>query len=151
MDAGKPKHVPTRAQLLNIRLQTNIAQLGHDLGSVMALVVERTLSLVVSDGAVIELAEGNEMVYRAASGIAAPQLGLRLNLGTSLSGLCVRTGQQLICQDTERDPRVDLQLRRALGIRSMLVVPLIPRAMCGCAKGDRKGSGVIHSSRQSGA
>ena len=131
MDGGKPKHVPTRAQLLNIiRLQTNIAQLGHDLGSVMALVVERTLSLVVSDGAVIELAEGDEMVYRAASGIAAPQLGLRLNLGTSLSGLCVTTGQQLICQDTERDPRVDLQACRALGIRSMLVVPLKHRELC---------------------
>lgn len=131
MAGGKPEHVPTRTQLLNIiRLQTNIAQLGHDLGSVMALVVERTLSLVVADGAVIELAEGDEMVYRAASGIAVPQLGLRLNLGTSLSGLCVTTGLQLICPDTERDPRVDIQACRALGIRSMLVVPLKHRELC---------------------
>ena len=61
----------------------------------MALVVERTLPLIGADGAAIELAEGDERVYRAGAGIAAGQLGLRLRLAGSLSGQCVQRGEIL--------------------------------------------------------
>jgi len=37
-------------------------------------------------GAVIEIAEGNELVYRLASGGAAGHVGLRLEMTNSLSG-----------------------------------------------------------------
>ena len=39
------------------------------------------------------------MVYRVASGTAASQVGLRLKIDASLSGLCVRTGEVLRCDD----------------------------------------------------
>ena len=117
--------MPSPKQLLEvIGIQTEIAKLGLDLGEVMALVVERTLGLIGADGAAIELAEGNEMVYRAASGIARPQIGLRLALNASLSGCCVRTGEILRCDDSEEDPRVDRNACRAVGLRSMIVIPL---------------------------
>lgn len=100
--------LPSRDQLLAIiRVQTEIARHGLDLAPVMAVVVERALDLVKADGAVIELAEDDEMVYRAVSGIAAGQLGLRLKLASSLSGLCVRSGDIQRCSDTESDSRVD--------------------------------------------
>ena len=121
--SGKP--IPSQDQLLAIiRIQTEIAKLGLDLGGVMALVVEKVLTLVRADGAVIELAEGSEMVYRAATGIASPQLGLRLNRKGSLSGLCVESGHPLLCSDSDSDPRVDQAACRRIGLRSMLVVPL---------------------------
>lgn len=107
-----------------IGLQGEIAKLGLDLGAVMGLVVERTLALVGADGAAIELAEGDDMVYRAAAGAAAPQIGLRLNAGSSLSGLCVRTGETLRCDDSETDDRVDREACRQVGLRSMIVMPL---------------------------
>lgn len=107
-----------------IAIQAEIAKLGLDLGGVMSLVVERTLGLVDADGAAIELAEGDDMVYSAASGRAQPQLGLRLNAHGSLSGLCVRTGEILRCDDSETDPRVDREACRKVGLRSMLVMPL---------------------------
>ena len=117
--------MPAPKQLLEvIGIQTEIAKLGLDLGEVMALVVERTLPLIGADGAAIELAEGGEMVYRAASGIARPQIGLRLDLNTSLSGCCVRRGEILRCDDSEEDPRVDRNACRAVGLRSMIVIPL---------------------------
>lgn len=117
--------MPSQKQLLDIiAIQTEISKLGLDLGGTMALVVDRILPLIGADGAAIELAEGDEMVYRAASGIAAPQLGLRLSLHTSLSGLCVRSDEILNCNDCEQDPRVDLQACRQVGLRSMIVVPL---------------------------
>jgi diguanylate cyclase (GGDEF)-like protein len=117
--------MPNSQQLLEIiHIQTEIAKLGLDLGNVMALVVERTLSLVEADGAAVELAEGDDMVYRATSGIAKSYLGLRLKLATSLSGLCVRTGDILRCDDTENDERVDRLACRKVGLRSMIVMPL---------------------------
>lgn len=113
------------AQLMDvIGIQTEIAKLGLDLGAVMHLVVERTLGLVGADGAAIELAEGDDMVYRAAAGGAAPQMGLRLKVNQSLSGLCVRTGETLRCDDSENDPRVDREACRRVGLRSMIVMPL---------------------------
>lgn len=121
--------LPSRDQLLAIiRVQTEIARHGLDLAPVMAVVVERALDLVKADGAVIELAEDDEMVYRAVSGIAAGQLGLRLKLASSLSGLCVLSGDIQHCSDTESDSRVDRAACRRMHIRSMVAVPLVHAA-----------------------
>ena len=109
---------------LVIALQAAIAGLGFDLGRVMDLVAQRTLDLLGADGAVIELAEGEDMVYRAAAGTAARSLGLHVNRRTSLSGLCVEQDRPLLCEDSETDPRVDRAACRGVGLRSMVVMPL---------------------------
>lgn len=122
--------MPTSEQLMQvIRIQTEIAKLGLDLGGVMQYVVEQTLPLIEADGAAIELVEDGDMVYRAASGIAKDQLGLRLKVDASLSGLCVRTGEILSCADSETDSRVDRLACRKMGLRSMIVMPLKYREM----------------------
>jgi diguanylate cyclase (GGDEF)-like protein len=107
-----------------IRAQTEIAQLGLDLGGVMTFVTERVQQLTGAGGAIVELAEGDEMVYRAASGMAKPQLGLRLQRTGSLSGLCVEQRSVLRCDDSESDPRVDKEACRKVGLSSMVVAPL---------------------------
>jgi diguanylate cyclase (GGDEF)-like protein len=117
--------MPSNAKLIEvIRLQTDIAKLGLDLANVMNLVVERTLPLLEADGAAIELAEGDEIVYRSTSGIARPYLGLRLKLDSSLSGLSIRCGTMLKCDDSETDDRVDKEACQKVGLRSMIVMPL---------------------------
>lgn len=107
-----------------ITLQGDIARLGPELGSVMALVTDRMLTLTGASGAVIELAEDGQMVYRAASGMTQGQLGLRLAAGNSLSGQSVRDNSILCCDDSETDPRVNRDACRAVGLRSMVVAPL---------------------------
>jgi len=107
-----------------IRTQTEIAKLGIDLGSVMTCVAERAQQLTRASGAVVELAEGSEMVYRAACGTAETQLGLRLAREGSLSGLCVESGQILRCDDSHNDARVNRAACEKVGLRSMIVVPL---------------------------
>lgn len=117
--------MPTPEQLMQIiSIQSEISKLGLDLGGVMTLVVERTLALVGADGAAIELAEGDDMVYRATAGTAQPQIGLRIKRDGSLAGLAVRQGQTLRSDDCEIDPRVDVAACRKVGLRSMIVMPL---------------------------
>lgn len=108
-----------------IKAQTEVAQLGLDLGGVMEFVADRVQHLTGAAGAIVELAEGDEMVYRAAVGIAAPQLGLRLDRVGSLSGMCVEQGHVLYCEDSETDNRVDRAACRKVGLRSMVVAPLV--------------------------
>ncbi|MDQ9021777.1 sensor domain-containing diguanylate cyclase [Acinetobacter sichuanensis] len=122
---SKPKQ-PTQKQLLAvIQTQTAIAKLGLDLNAVMTLVAEQAQLITHAKGAVVELAEDGEMVYRAVSGGAAHLLGLRLGQQNSLSGLCVEQNKILYCEDSEVDARVDQMACRKVGLRSMAVVPLI--------------------------
>jgi diguanylate cyclase (GGDEF)-like protein len=107
-----------------IRTQTEIAKAGLDLGDVMDLVCQKSQILTGASGGVVELVEDGQMVYRAASGIAKPQLGLRLNKAGSLSGLCVEQRQILNCKDSDIDDRVDKDACSRVGLRSMIVVPL---------------------------
>ncbi|MEG4025896.1 diguanylate cyclase domain-containing protein [Microcoleus sp. S13C4] len=107
-----------------IATQQEIAIRNPNLDAVMAVIAERTQDLTRADGSVIEMLEGDELVYRAASGIASAYVGLRMKVGTSLSGKCIETGQIMLCEDSETDARVNLAACQRIGLRSMLVVPL---------------------------
>lgn len=116
---------PDPARLLEIiNMQTEIAQLGQDVGAIMTVVTQSAQQLTHAGGAVLELAEGEEMVYRAASGFIEDTLGLRLNRKDSISGLCVAEGKPLRCDDSETDGRVNREACRQVGLRSLVVVPL---------------------------
>ncbi len=118
--------MPSREALLRIiEIHSQVAQLGLDLAGVMSLSVHGTLDLVEADGAAIELAEGEDLVYRAVAGAASHQLGVRVRRDGSLSGTCLRQGIPLICEDVESDARVDLEACRRVGLRSMIVLPLV--------------------------
>lgn len=110
-----------------IAAQTEIASQGFNLGDVAMVAAQKAQDLTEADGATIELADGGDMVYQAVSGSLANFLGLRLALGSSLSGLCVREGKSQRCDDSETDERVNKEACRKVGLRSMLIVPLIFR------------------------
>ena len=102
-----------------------LVRAGMDADRVFELVVTNVAGLTGATGSAIALAEGGKFVCRASYGDTAPPLGTRLDPSSGLSGLCVRTGHLLRCDDAERDPRVDSELTRQTGIRSISVVPLI--------------------------
>jgi len=108
-----------------VQTQQEVLSAITDLEKVMALVVERTPEVTSGSGAVIELVEGDQLVYRAASGAAREHLGLRLPFAGSLSGLAVTEKEIMRCDDTEMDSRVDGAACRRIGIRSMLIAPLL--------------------------
>jgi diguanylate cyclase len=110
-----------------IQTQTEIAASDLDLDAVMRLIASRGQELTGATAGVIEIAEGDEMVYRVATGEATPFLGVRLKMASSLSGLCVTEGRVLHSDDTSADPRVDAEACRQVNARSMLCVPLVHR------------------------
>ena len=107
-----------------IATQDEISAGVDHLDTQLNLLVGRSQELTKADGAAFEQLEGNTLVYRVASGIAAQQVGLRLGRTSSFSGECLRTDETLTCDDAETDPRVDLAACRRVGLRSMLVMPL---------------------------
>lgn len=108
-----------------IDAQLELARLGQAFGPVMDCAVVRAMQLTGADGAVIELVEGSEVVYRAAHGLAEPQLGLRMQIKGSLSGLVLTSRKAAICPDSENDERVNREACRRVGLRSMAILPLL--------------------------
>ena len=76
-------------------------------------------------GAAIALVRGDEMVCYASAGPQAPGIGVCLDPRTGLSGSCIQTHQFQQCNDTQTDDRVDAEACRGLGVRSVLVLPLV--------------------------
>jgi GAF domain-containing protein len=95
-----------------------------DLEPGISIVAEKAQALTRATGAAIALRQGNEIVCRARTGRTAPDIGCRLQTDRGLSAECVRTGEVMMCPDTEFNPRVDLATCRHLGVRSILVAPL---------------------------
>ncbi|MGH9538089.1 MAG: N-acetylmuramoyl-L-alanine amidase [Terriglobales bacterium] len=94
------------------------------LDEVLQLVSERALTLTGADGVAIALAEDNAIVCRASAGTIAPEPGAKLDPNSGFSGACLRTGGIVRCDDSETDRRVDLQVCRRLGTRSIVAVPI---------------------------
>ncbi|ASG23708.1 response regulator [Nitrospirillum viridazoti] len=104
--------------------QSLLADSDLDLDAFMQTVVDRLQRLMHAKGAVVELAEGEDMVYRAASGAVSQFVGVHLKRKGSLSGYCVETEKVLMCRDSETDDRVDRNACRMVGVRSMICAPL---------------------------
>ena len=107
-----------------IATQQEIADADAALDTILNIIARRAQEITNAQAAVIELLDGDEMVYRAATGTAQSYVGLRLKAEGSMSGLCVREGGPLTCVDSETDKRVDRDACRRVGARSMVVVPL---------------------------
>jgi GAF domain-containing protein len=97
---------------------------GLDIHRLVDVITHHAAELTHSSGAVLEVIEGDELVYWSASGSVIPFLGLRVHADRSLSGLAAKSNRVLACDDTETDPRVDREACRRLGVRSMLTAPL---------------------------
>jgi putative methionine-R-sulfoxide reductase with GAF domain len=95
-----------------------------DLEPAISAITERAQHLTGATGAAIALRAGDEIVCRARAGRTAPDLGVRLQTDAGISAEAVRTGEIMLCNDAERNPRVDLASCRRLGVRSILVSPL---------------------------
>jgi len=87
--------------------------------------LEEALLATAATGAVIALASGDQMVCRATAGEKSPKTGVHLNTHSGLSGLCIQTREMQRCDDSWNDTRVNTAACRDLGIRSIVVMPVL--------------------------
>ncbi|MGE8721453.1 sensor domain-containing diguanylate cyclase [Leptospira terpstrae] len=107
-----------------LKLQTELTAAKPDVPYLLDRITLRAKEITDSEGAVFELVEGDDLVYRAASGSAEKQIGLRIPNEGSFSGLSLQLKQTLYCVDSEIDDRVNREACRVVGLRSMIVLPL---------------------------
>jgi putative methionine-R-sulfoxide reductase with GAF domain len=108
-------------------IQKEVELYGPELDRALHTIAQRALTMTWASGTAIALINRlnpSEMVCRARAGTDSPELGARLESGAGFSGECVRLGKSIVCDDTERDSRVDRQSCRVLGIRSILACPV---------------------------
>jgi putative methionine-R-sulfoxide reductase with GAF domain len=98
-----------------------------ELDSALQLLVERAQYITGATGTALALPQGEEMVCRASAGSSAPAVGARLQVRSGLTGESIARRQLLRCDNAEADPRVNLETCRALGIASIVVLPLLRR------------------------
>ena len=104
------------------QLRTSISASNLSLEVLLDYIVHAAQLLAGADGAAIAIRRDNLVVCQARSGDLAPQLGAKLDADSGISGQCLRTGGTLRCDDTNNDPRVDAEVCRRLGLRSVAVV-----------------------------
>jgi putative methionine-R-sulfoxide reductase with GAF domain len=97
----------------------------RDLAATLQLLAERAQYITGATGAAIALRDHEEMVCRASAGTSAPEVGTQLQVNSGLSGESVRTRQTLRCDDASTDTRVNRESCEALGISSVVVMPLL--------------------------
>lgn len=103
------------------------AMAQSDLDAALQLLADRAQYITGANGAAIALRRNgkNDMQCRASTGENVPELGALLSTEFGISGESVRTRQPLRCDDAERDPRVNREGCRQLGIASVVVMPVV--------------------------
>ena len=102
-------------------------ELSADLALEIVLneIVEQACLATGATGAAVVLRRAGEMVCRACSGSTAPALGARLETASGLTGECIRLRRTQRSGDLWIDPRADVEASQQLGVRSVIVMPLL--------------------------
>jgi PAS domain S-box-containing protein len=107
-----------------ITLQDEISTALPSRAAVIDVVLAFAQRHTGASAVVLEVPDGDEMVYEAAGGALASAVGTRLKRAGSLTGLCADLCEILASNDTATDSRVDQAACKRLGIGSMIVVPI---------------------------
>ena len=95
-----------------------------DLDAQLHEITEAAQKLTDASAAALAVRSHGLVICRARVGETAPAIGTKVDVDSGISGECLRTGKALRCDDTSRDLRVDAEVCRQLGLRSLAVVPL---------------------------
>ncbi len=131
-----PKPEPQHLEQELIELTTKFSsdeggQLSAELSANLALevilneIVQRACITADASGAAVILERDGEWVCRASSGTGVPELDARLSGDSGLTAECIKTRRVQRCDDTEKDSRVDIEACRRLGVRSLIMLPIL--------------------------
>jgi TonB family protein len=105
-------------------LRSMISHGNWNLDGVLQHIAEAAQTVTCANGAAIAIRREHAVICQARAGDMAPELGAELDTQSGISGQCLRTGWSLRCDDTNNDSRVNGEVCRSLGMRSLAVVPV---------------------------
>jgi transcriptional regulator with GAF, ATPase, and Fis domain len=97
----------------------------HDLQASLQLLADRMQYLTGASAATIALSEGQEMLCRASAGHMATELAAPLRADSTLVNQSISKQQIICCNNTRNGTRNDGTSYRDLGIKAIMVMPLI--------------------------
>src|SRR5215467_10632582 len=125
---NKPDHASPPTDLDGKALISELGELissgGYELDAILQRLTEAARQVTLATGSAIAMWRDGAVVCRASCGSGAPPLGAQLSVESGISGHCLRSGLAQHCGETEADPRVDAELCRQLGLRSIAVLPI---------------------------
>lgn len=88
-------------------------------------VADQAMELIPgAEGVLVGFSDDHGVTYVSGAGFLVSHVGTSVDMDASLSGLALRRRQVLCSDDTEDDPRVDLDACRRLNVASSVCVPL---------------------------
>ena len=130
-DSVAPEPVPEPVSDVDRIAKKLAAFAGRDVAQDLALdlvlneAVEQARKATGATGAAIALIRDGEMICRATTGKNAPDLGVRVDMTAGLPAASLLTGRIQQCSDTEQGGLVNAEVCRRLGVRSMVIAPLV--------------------------
>jgi GAF domain-containing protein len=97
---------------------------AEKLERIFDILAERALQETRATSVAIGLLHQGGLTCRAAAGMPIIEIAGPINRETGLTGLAIRRQMSQWCNDTESDARVDQEVCRQLGVRSIIVVPV---------------------------
>ena len=122
----EPKHL-SDSELVFTRLREQIAAGTQEPDILLGAIAIAAQAMTDATGAALGVRRDGSVACVGRSGETAPALGARLSENSGISGECLRTGRSQRCDDTDNDPRVDAEVCRHLGLRSIAAVPIRSR------------------------
>ena len=120
---ARPDHSQCLAEIVETQKQIQTRQL--ELSSAANLIAERVQRITQAAGVAVGVVKKEDQVsYVAALGTAADSAGSLEPLAACLSANCIRHGEILQCPDAEADFRLIPEICRALGVKSLIAVPV---------------------------
>jgi TonB family protein len=106
------------------KLRARATDVQQEMDTLLSGVALAAYELTGATGAALALWTEGAVICRASVGETAPPVGAQLDTDSGISGECLRTGVAQLCFDVERDPRVDAEASRGLGVGSLAAVAL---------------------------
>jgi hypothetical protein len=125
--AGDREGLAEQSSLLSAldSIRREVLSLSLHPQAAVQLIADQAFTLTEATGCAVAVREVDAMVCQGRAGEDAPPIGASFHTGTGFSGECVQRKTPLRCDDSETDSLVDRESCRALGIRSLLAVPIL--------------------------
>jgi hypothetical protein len=117
-----------------VTLQHSIVTGELDVDKAMHLIGEHARNVANATGVAIGLLKGDQLVYRAGSGSAAPYIGQHVVATLCVSAHNAASGEILRVENAQIDSRIEAAICRQFGAESLLILPIY---------GDRAVVGVL--------